>query len=205
MNKTFTLALVAASLCVAAVAARAAPTVDTGTPNGDPLFAYAFDSNEYYAGQVTFSDATRIQSIAAHILAGTAGETFSILLYGESVPHLPGNVLYSATSTFVADGWNGLSGLTGWNVAAGTYWVGLEIGFADTLGTGSGGALLDRGVARPLLQTAFNPGSGYQSVTVPLDFGLQVAAVSAVPEPSAIILMLTGLALVAPIARRRRD
>lgn len=197
---------VAALLCAASAPAQAARVVDTGSPNGDIIGAYAFDSVDSFAGQITLAGASQIASIATHVLGGTAGESFTVLLYDDSAAHLPGNALYSATATFGADGWNGVAGLAGWNVSAGTYWVGLDVGAADTLGGGSAtGALLDRGAPSPLVRTAFNAGSGYQATTSALSIGLRVDTVTAVPEPSAMwMLLLGGLIVTGSLARRSR-
>lgn len=204
MNKLFALTLSAAAVLLAASApAHAALSLDTGTPNGNAVGAFAFDGSDSYAGQITFAEDSTIQAISTHVLEGVAGETFTIALYDDTAAHLPGTALYSATATVDANGWNGVSGLTGWNVQAGSYWVGLEIGSTDSLGTASfTGALLDRGVANPLQRAAFNPGSGYQAATG-LDFGLRVSSVSAVPEPSETVLMLAGLVALVPLVRRR--
>ena len=207
MNRTFTLSLAAAVVLLASAAsAHAALSVDTGTPNGNAVGAFAFDSNDFYAGQITFTDVTTIQEISTHVLNGATGETFTIALYDDSAAHLPGTALYSATATVDANGlngWSGVSGLTGWNVQAGSYWVGLEIGSIDTVGMASPtGALLDRGVAMPLAQTSFNSGSAYQA-TAGLDFGLRVSSVPAVPEPSETLLMLAGLVALASVVRKR--
>lgn len=207
MNKIFALTLsAAAALLGASAPAHAVLSVDTGTPNGNAISAFAFDSNDFYAGRITFAADTTIQDISTHVLNGATGETFTIALYDDSAAHLPGTALYGATATVDANGlngWNGASGLTGWNVQAGSYWVGLEIGSTDSLGTASlTGALLDRGAAMPLAQTAFNSGSGYQA-TAGLDFGLRVSSVPAVPEPSETLLMLAGLVALVPVVRKR--
>ena len=204
MNKIFALTLSAAAVLLAASApAHAVLSVDTGAPNGNAVGAFAFDSNDFYAGQITFTEDSTIQAISTHVLDSAAGETFTIALYDDTAAHLPGTALYVATVTVDADGWNGVSGLTGWNVLAGSYWVGLEIGSTDTLGAANAtGALLDRGVANPLPRAAFSSGSGYQAATG-LDFGLRVSSVSAVPEPSETVLMLVGLIALAPLVRRR--
>jgi hypothetical protein len=181
-----------------------AHTIDTGTPNGDPVGAYAFDSNDYYAGQVAFAGAARIDDIFGHILGGTAGETFTIALYDDAPGHVPGNELFASTATFGVDGWNGVSGMTDWNVAAGLYWIAFEIGFGETLGTGSvTGALLDSGATSPLARTAFTAGGAYQATSVPLSFGLQVDAL-VVPEPASVALVFAGLGGLLAVARRRR-
>lgn len=195
----------AAVLLGCAAPASAAWVVDTGVPNGNPIGAYAFDGSDSYAGQVTFANAAQIVSVATHVLGGSAGETFTVLLYADSASHLPGAALYQATATFAVDGWNGVSGLSDWSVTAGNYWVAFEIGFGDNLGAGSAsGALLDRGVPAPLSRTAFDAGGGYQISPAPLDFGVRVAAVAAaVPEPSVGLLMLAGFGAIGWVARRR--
>ncbi|MDP9097316.1 MAG: PEP-CTERM sorting domain-containing protein [Pseudomonadota bacterium] len=197
--------LAGATVALCAASAQAAHFVDTGTPNGNPIGAYTLDGTDFLAGQITFGSAARVDAVFAHILDGTAGETFTIALYDDSAVHLPGSLLHTATATFTTDGWNGVSALSGWDVTAGSYWIGLELGFDDSLGQGSlSGALLDRGVPRPLARTAFNAGAGYQAS--PLDFGLQVdATVAPVPEPETFALLLAGLGVFFPLARRRRN
>lgn len=196
----------AAVLLGSAAPARAALVVDTGVPNGNAIGAYAFDGTDFYAGQVTFTNAAQIGSIATHVLGGSAGETFTVVLYADGGSHLPGAALFQATATFDTDGWNGVFGLSGWDVTAGAYWVAFEINFGDDLGSGSAtGALLDRGVPAPLSRTAFDAGSGYQPGAMPLDFGVRVEAVAAaVPEPGVSLLMLAGLGAIGWVARRRR-
>jgi hypothetical protein len=188
-------------MAIAATPAIAAHTIDTGSP--DASFAgYAFDGNDFYAGLVQFATDSRIDSIATHLIGGNSGETFTVALYSEAA-NLPDAVLYAAQGSFGADGWNGASGLSGWNVTSGThYWVAFEISGADTL---SPFAVLDGNVPTPLTKTAFNAGSGYTATTVSMGFGVRVDAVSAVPEPSSLILMAGGLFAVVSMALRRRS
>ena len=203
MNQKLALALTLA--LASALPAHAARVVDTGSPNGHAIGAYAFDATDFYAGQVDFGAASVIESIATHILGGGAGETFTVALYTDSAIHLPDMLLYSATATFDADGWNGASALPGWNVGVGSYWVAFEIGGTDNLGSASAtGALLDSGAPNPLLHTAFNAGSAYVGANRPLSFGVRVDAVAAVPELEAYTLMLAGLAATALVLRRRK-
>ena len=188
--------LAAAPLLLTSVGpARAALVVDTGAPNGSPVGAVTLDATDFHAGQVAFEQNVSLRSILAHVLGGSAGETFSLALYDDSATHLPGNALYRATAAFDADGWNGVSGLVGWTAAAGTYWIGIGLSTGDTLGAGSAtGALLDVGAPRPLARTAFDDGSGWRAGARPLSFGLQVdVGAQAVPEPNSLLLLLAAL------------
>ena len=207
MSKSLVHSLAAAAVLLAfTVPASASLVVDTGTPDGKLVGAYGFESADFYAGHLTFNDAAQIRSIQTHVLGGTAGETFTVALYADSASHLPGIELFQASATFGADGWNGVSGLSGWNVSTGDFWVAFEVRAGDDLGSGSiTGALLDRGVPAPLLRTAFNVGSDYRLSARPLDFGLRVDATAPVPEPAVNVLMLAGVACMALVGRRRRN
>jgi hypothetical protein len=191
--------LSAVALLVCSLSATAATVVDTGTPNGLATGAYALDSSDFYAGQVSFASGGSITAISTHVLGATAGETFSLALYSNGAGNLPGNALYVATATLAANGWNGALALSGWTVAAGTYWVAVEVREGDTAGTGSAtGSLLDKGAPAPLARTAFNDGSGYAVSAAPLSFGLRIeGTVVAVPEPAPWALMAAGLGLMA--------
>lgn len=204
--------LAAAALFAAAPFAHAALVVDTGTPNGQAVGAYTFDSVDWYAAQVDFATASQVDAILGHVLGGSAGETFHVALYADDGAGAPGAQLHAATATFTTDGWNGVSGLSGWDVAAGDYWVGLEVWGTDDLGSVSAtGALLDQGAPNALAATAFSAESGtdYASTGTPLSIGLRVDAtpLSAVPWPAQGPLMLYGLLLLFAhaTARRRRD
>ena len=208
MNKTLT-TLCAAALLAGAPLARAATVVDTGTPGGSAVGALAFDAVDWTAAQVSFSQASTVDAIQGHILGGAAGETFDVSLFAADAVQGPGTLLYTAAATFGADGWNGVSGLGGWNVGAGSYWVEFEIQGGDTLGSASvTGALLDLGAPNPLALTASTSNAGFSYDSGALAFGLRVdaSAVSTVPEAApawqlvAGTLLLTSLGLV----RRRR-
>ena len=204
MIKPLLASLCAAALFALAPHARAATAVDTGAPDGHAVGALAFDAFDWVAGQVTFTQAARIAAIQGHILGGTAGETFDVSLFSAGGGAGPGTLLYTATATFGADGWNGVAGLQGWNVAAGNYWVEFEIQGADTLGSGSvTGALFDTGAPHPLATTASTSDGGFSYADSPLSFGMRV---STVPWPSSAALMLAGVALLSTmqLARRRR-
>ena len=206
-NKTNGLASIAFLVMSFATNAFAATQdINTGTPvGGNGHFPYAFDSNDFYAGQVTFSQSTEINSILTYLEGGTAGETFTVSLYNNSSSSLLGNQLYSTKATYSTDGWNGLSNLTGWNVNAATYWVAFEILGGDDLGAGTDtGALLTSGAPSPLSKTAFNSGSGYGLSSKPMSFGLQVTTPTPVPLPPTFTLMLASLGFLGFVVRRRK-
>ena len=190
------------AVAAAGAAAQAAVIVDTGTPNNQAVGSYVLDSTDAYAGQVVLGQALRLNAIWTHVLGTSPGETFTVAVYGNSAQNLPGPLLYAATATVGSDGWNGLSSLGSFALAAGSYWVGIEVGPSDTLGNSSiTRALLDRGAPLPLLRTAFNSGSGYGASAQAMSFGLRIDA-AAVPEPAAWSLFSAGLLALA--LRRRR-
>ena len=196
--------LVSLSTAALLAHAQAATAVDTGTPDGQAVGALAFDGFDWVAGQVSFAQGARIGAIQGHILGGAAGETFDVSLLSADGGPGPGTLLHSTTATFGADGWNGVSGLQGWDVAAGTYWIEFEIQGDDSLGsTSATGALFDTGAPHPLATTAFTSDAGFTYADSPLSFGLRV---STVPWPSSASLMLAGVALLSTLrlARRRR-
>ena len=117
--------------------------------------------------------------------------------------HAPGALRYATTATYGVDGWNGASGLTGWRVGPGTYWIAFEVGSDDTLGSSSiTGALLDVGAPNPLARTAFDAGGSYVATSRPLSFGVQLDAL-VVPEPSSMALVFLGLGVIVAALRRR--
>jgi hypothetical protein len=205
MIKTLT-TLAAIALLATVPLARAAAVVDTGTPNGQTLGALAFDSVDWTAAQVSFSQAVDIDSIQGHILGGARGETFDISLFADDAVQRPGTLLYTTTATFGADGWNGASGLSGWNVTGGRYWVEFEIQGADTLGSSSDtGALLDIGAPNPLALTATTGDSGFSYAIGAESIGLRIDAnsVTSVPEPRAALQLLAGSLLLTSLSLTR--
>ena len=202
MIRTLASSAALALAALAAAPAHAALVLDTGTPGGQALGALALDSMDWYAAQVDFSKAGVVDAVSAHVLGGMAGETFHVSLYADDGAGAPGTALDTATVAFGADGWNGVTGLSGWTVQAGSYWIGIELADGDTLGSASPtGALLDTGAPAPAT-TAFSSfgSTGYEAFGG-LSFGVRV---DAVPEADSALMMLAGLALVAGLARRRR-
>ena len=201
MNPSLLSTLAAAAALALAPSAQAALVVDTGTPDGSAAGSLVFDGSDWVAAQVDFASAATIDALAAHMLGGTAGETFDISLYDGGAT--PGAQLFATTATYGADGWNGASGLS-WTVAPGSYWIEFEVNGNDTLGSTptSTGALLDTGVAHPV-PTATTPDWGFTYDASAQSIGLQV---SVVPEPAAALQLLAGMLLLSTLsfARRRR-
>ena len=200
--------LTTAALLAATSLAQAASVVDTGTPNGSAVGAVAFDSIDWTAAQVSFVQAASIGAIQGHILGGATGETFDISLFANDAAQGPGSLLCTTTATFGSDGWNGASGLSGWTVSAGSYWVEFEIQNADTLGSSSiTGALMDLGAPNPVTLTASTSTGGFSYTDDALSIGLRVDTIPQVPEPAPLLQMLAGAMLLltsAGLVRRRR-
>lgn len=193
----------ATTLLLAACAATPAfaTLVDTGTPSGATP-ELALDAVDSYAGGFNVGANRRITGVSFYVDGGAAGETFTLALYDDAPGHRPGNLLYSATASYAASGWNGLDQLVDWFVTPGSdVWAAIEVGFADTLGSASvTGALLPTDAPAPLASTAFSSGAGYGPVASPLGFGLQVTAV---PEPASLATALLALCALGTARVRR--
>lgn len=198
MKRKKLISLLALTLVTTAASQAYAGTLGTDTPSGSTDFAFALDSSDWLAGQISFSQASQIQSIHAFVNDMGGSGNFTIALYSDSASHLPGNLLNSWSASFTSppntSGWNGVSGLN-YNVGAGKYWVALEVQGSDTFSGVAPGTLNN-----PLSAYAFNAGGfeGYQAMSQ--SFGLQVTAV---PEPEMYALMLAGFGLIGFMARRR--
>jgi hypothetical protein len=191
-------AALAVATSLAVLPAQASTLVDTGAPGSSPVGGLSLDSNDWVAGEVSITSATTLGSIQGYISGDTAGETFTVSLYGAGNGNVPGALLDSATATFNADGWNGLS-QSGWKVGPGNYWVAFEVGQNDTLASNFELSTMNVGAPNPLAHTAYFDGSGYHAWSSSI--GLQV---SAVPEPASVWLLVAGLGLLSVSLRRRR-
>jgi hypothetical protein len=197
--------LLAASL---PMSAHAASTVfATGTPTGGLAGSLTVDSGNWVAERFTLSSATTIDSLQAYVMstdAGDIGLNFTLALYADrpGTTALPALDFYAADNgqlahtsvTFSADGWNSSATGLNWTLAAGSYWVALEAGSASFLQAPTGAVPAASAVA-------YFDGSGlnYKPTGVSDSFGVSI---SAVPEPTTLVLALGGLALVG-VARRR--
>src|SRR5450830_613801 len=199
MFKLITTASLAILMFVASHA-NAALIVDTGTPSPTGL-GYLLGGNDYFAGQVTFSQDSTINSIQTYLNLDSSGysapDSFTVALYSNNVNNTVGSLINSFTANYSGtEGWNGVYNISQL-VSAGKYWVAFE-------GDSSGASYIASDVApNPLALTAFNSGSGYNNS--PMNFALQVDAVAAVPEADSYAMLLAGLGLLGFISRRRKN
>ena len=196
--KTKILALALATAGLLPGLAEASLVLNTGQPDNTG-FPLSLDASDYYAAEFNLGAGLSLNSIQGWITAGGSGQpgdTFTVAVYAaDGHSGLPGTLEFAGQATYQADGWNGLSNLNVSGLSAGNYWAAFEVGAADS----TAGLLLP---TQALNNTsfAFNNGGSYQSMTGEA-FGVQV---SAVPLPGALWLMVSGLATIGGMARRRQ-
>jgi MYXO-CTERM domain-containing protein len=198
MFKLITTASLAILMFVASHA-NAALIVDTGTPNPTGLGSI-LTGNDFFAGQVTFSQDSTISSIQTYLtLDGPSGfptDSFTVALYNNTVNNTVGSWINSFTANYSGtEGWNGVYNISQL-VSAGKYWVAFE-------GDSSGANYIAADAPNPLALTAFASYSAYSNS--PMKFALQVDAVAAVPEADSYAMFLAGLGLLGFISRRRKN
>lgn len=200
-----------------AASAQAYSVVNTGAPNGQML-PLLLDSSHWLAAEFSVSQTTQIDSIEGYMQVDPNGnsvagnptsDTFTIALYNNLAaagkldrPNYNGGAIASQQAQLTADNsWNGLTGLassSSWTVGPGTYWVAFEVQQSDTLG----GFMP---VFASHLPRAWYDGSsvgGYTAVvgaSSAYDFGVSVTAV---PLPSALVMVVPALGLLGRFARR---
>ena len=193
-----------AAVGLAPLGAHAALILDSGTPDGSGLPA-VLDSGDYAAAEFSLSSGQTITSIQTYLTAGLdqPGDTFTISLYADgSLGGRNPSSVFSAQASYTADGWNGLSGLDITGLAAGNYWVALEVAPTDSalglsLPTGTSG-----GTAAALHYAYSSNGGVNYANQDSLPFGVQVE-VAPVPLPGALLLLGSGLLGLGATARRR--
>ena len=187
-----------AILMLLAGQANAALIVDTGTPTQTSLGSI-LTANDYFAGQVTFSQASTINSIQTYLTLDVPSDfganSFTVALYSNTLNDNVGSLINSFTATYSSTGWNGVSSMNE-QVSAGKYWIAFE-------GDSSGASYIAPNATNPLALTAFASSSAYS--IYPMSFALQVDAVAAVPEADSYAMLTVGLGILGFMSRRRRN
>ncbi|MDD4914390.1 MAG: hypothetical protein PHW13_05055 [Methylococcales bacterium] len=183
-------------------AAQADTIVDTGAPQGSGYSPLTFDGGDWLAAEFTTTQSWNIGSIEGYITdngdTSQIGNTFTISVYDNNpstnTPWLASEEYYGQ-ATFTGDGWNGLTGISGLQLAAGAYWIAFEVGSNGNSDTFQG--IMPVSTANPLT-TAWYDGvssSGYQVQSgAGYDIGVQISSsVAAVPLPSSLLMFVSGI------------
>lgn len=210
-------------------AASAALIVDTGTPvpaagsGGTSVSSGAFGPTQSVAGEFTTSQAFDITSLSAYVgIYAYSGQATSVtdsfhigLAAGPADPvDATFDTLFSLPVSFSGEigpygntptGWASAS-VQNYLLPAGTYWIVVSAATTDsTLGLG-----LPSGAPDPLSGYATNGANadGWSTLTVgpnggPVSIGFQVGAVSPVPLPESVYLLLSGIGALWLLRSRR--
>jgi hypothetical protein len=213
MKKTKILSAIAVTLALGTIApsvASASMVLDTGTPTNSTT--YLLNMGQWLAEEFNVSSLSEITSIAAYLTqgAGQPGDHFTLDIYSSSgftsrSSQRPGPV-YTAQGTYSADGWNTTA--TNWTpTTTGSFWVALQVGSTSSA-TGTRG--LDA-VAETSTTTGTVPALAFAIAGSNGQYAIQGSAVdpvglqvSQVPLPAAGWLLVSGLAGLTGVVRRRR-
>ncbi len=197
-------------LCAAMGSAQAALIVDTGEPynpgSGSAIVGQSSGFQyQYLANSFTVNQAYRIQSITTHLQFAAPffnqPGSYAFAVYSDS-DGLPGARLFTWTDGFVGanepGGWRGATSLD-WYIDAGRYWVALE-------GPNSALVAIASGPGVPLNGTSAYKfgGTGAWGLNASAAYSLRVDAVSVVPEPSSLSLIMVGAIAMGFLRRRGR-
>jgi hypothetical protein len=184
-------------------AAQVVFTTDVPTGNAELVV----NGGQWLAEEFTTSQTFNITSLAAYINdAGDTnqiGNTFTLSVYDNSSTGTPwlASQEFSKDITFAGDGWNGANSITNLQLSAGTYWLAIEVGINDNfqgnLQTSTSSSLAFANYDG-ISTAGYQLSSGY-------NFGIQVngdAVPAAVPLPSSLWLLVSGLAMLSRTVKR---
>jgi hypothetical protein len=200
--------LLGAAVAIAAIhpgIAAAGFVLDTGTPPTSGTPSVTLDAADWYAAEFTVAAGETLTQLSAYLNqgAGQPGNTFTWDLYSTSGVFLGANrelPADSATGTFSANGWNSTS--VNWNVAAGTYWIALQVtGASQTPGLSMPTESSTTGGTAPAQAFAYAGTNGRYALETANPVGIEV---SAVPLPAAVWLLGSAVAGLGVAVRRRR-
>lgn len=196
---THLLSKTCAALLLAGLAAHASAVgtviVDTYPVGEDPFGNTSLlNADQHMAVAFDLANAATIQSILTSI-DGWGGVTVGILARSGNVP-VGTSWLYSThlTDPVANSSWSP----TGWNLAAGSYWL---VARADD----DFGGQWQSGTDTPSAAWAYTSSGAWQAVTSGFTGApaTRITITSAVPEPATYGLMLAGGLLVAAVSRRK--
>ena len=176
------------------------PIVFTGTPSDNP--GAGFYISQYFAGEFTILDSYLVLTIEGYFgnQDGTASGTVDIAIH-EGGGNLPGDILFTSTTSLAAHaplGWYGLSGV-GWELAPGTYW-------ASFRPSESINGSMPGGVEFPMAKYAAGvTDTPYAWFNTNADFGVLIdgrQVNASVPDSSSTLSLFMGVALLAFVAQR---
>ena len=198
-----TLSKIAASLLLSGLAAHASAgtvVIDTYGPGDDATgwasqLGQGFNPAQNLAVAFDIGSATTIQSLLTSI-DGLGGVTVGIMTRAGAVP-TGSSWLYSTHLTDPL--FNTTLTPTGWNLAAGSYWL---VAQADAGFSGQ----WQSGTDTPSAAWAYSTSGTWQAVNTGFTGAPATRiTVSAVPEPSTYGLMFAGGLLLAAVARRKSN
>lgn len=203
------LALVALS-CMAAPASAVTVIIDTGINPAQKVFTRPVNGDTVLLGQFSLAHGSIIDQILAYGRVVTAGMGF-FGLYANNANNTPSSTPIYRKDQFYAvtpkNGYYGVGGLTpttslNWQVAGGTYWVGVGQSVKGNSFTST-----IRGEApNPLgLEGSFKP-KGYVATNgADLSWKLSGNTIAAaVPEPATWAMMLLGFGMIGSVMRTTR-
>lgn len=198
-------ALAGLALATAAASAHAADVtvLDTGTPTGSSG-TFVLNTAQALAGEFSINAGTTVSQLSAYLTtgAGQVGEVFSFEIFSNTgfINGRNPQPLYAVSATFDGDGWN--SQAANWTAATtGDYWLAIFAGSGTNLD--APGEVSSSSGSVPAQGFAFESGGRFSSNGAPA-IGLRIDGVSPVPEPSAALSMLLGLAALGAAALKRK-